>query len=439
MKLTFVLLLTTCLYTISFGQAPVSKRELIDKAKNELQPAIDSFENGIVRSDAGGCIEKLLSNATDEYRKYLIGGALYNIDTVQSYRLHKEAYLADPKEQNFILEYAIELHRKRQYAEAAKLYEAYSEKAKDDIRVYVWLADCYINTGETNKSIGNWKKANHSANHTSIDFAIHIIYGKPGQIALRNNYKTDIAKGKLAAFYPLVFLDTNWEFDWWNSGVQKLFLANDLELANQKLGPNTNDLKTLKAYVAVKQLEKEENKSEEIKKLLLENNLLLDNKPLPSFGHITSDLIRICFMTGLLDESSFYQSRGQELFNLAKETKDCEVLNIYAYLQASATGKVMPETDLLGWKEFKDERFAISYFMGKAEKNRYDDKELTQALIDFPNSALLYWVKTNCAKIEGKDIKPHLVELIKREFKTLSSDQSRFSDRLNSYYNFLTL
>lgn len=144
-------------------------------------------------------------------------------------------------------------------------------------------------------------------------------------------------------------------------------------------------------------------------------------------------------MTGLLDESSFYQSRGQELFNLAKETKDCEVLNIYAYLQASATGKVMPETDLLGWKEFKDERFAISYFMGKAEKNRYDDKELTQALIDFPNSALLYWVKTNCAKIEGKDIKPHLVELIKREFKTLSSDQSRFSDRLNSYYNFLTL
>jgi hypothetical protein len=439
MKFTFVLLLITSLYTMGFGQAPVSKRELIDKAKNELEPAIDSFENGIVRSDVGACIEKLISNATDEYKKYLIGGSLYNVDTVQSCRLHKEAYFADPKEQNFILEYAIELHRKRQYAEAAKLYEAYSDKVKDDIRIYVWLADCYINTGETNKSIENWKKANHSANHTSIDFAIHTIYGKPDQIALRNNYKTDLSKGKLTSFYPLIFLDTNWEFDWWNSGVQKLFLANDLELAREKLGPNTNDLKNLKTYIAIKQLEKEENKSEEIKKLLLENNLLLDNKPLPSFGHITSDLLRICFINGLLDESSFYQFRGQELFNLAKETKDCEVLNIYAYLQASATGKVMPETDLLGWKEFKDERFAISYFMGKAEKNRYDDKELTEALTDFPNSPLLYWVKTNCAKIEGKEIKPHLIELIKREFKTLSSDQSRFSDRLNLYYNFLTL
>lgn len=438
MKFTFTLLLTTNLFTIGFGQALVSKRDLIDKAKSELQPAIDSFGNCIVRSDAKDCIAKLISNATDEYRKYLIGGALYNIDTAQSFRLHKEAYTADPKEQHFILEYAIELHRKRQYAEAAKLYESYSGKVKDDIRIYVWLADCYINTGETNKSMENWKKANHSENHTSIDFAIHVIYGKTDQIARRNDYKTDIAQGKLTSFYPLISLDLNWEFDWWNSGVQKFFLAKDIELAKEKSGTNTNDLKTLNTYVAIKQLEKEEPKSEEIKKLLSENNLILDNKPLPSSGSVTSDLLRICFMKGLLDENGFYQSRGQELLKLAKETKDCEILNLYAYLQATATGTVKPETDLLGWKEFKDERFAISYFMGKADKNRYDDKELAQALIDFPNSAMLYWVKTNCAKIEGKEIQPHLIELIKREFKTLGSDGSRFSNRLNSYYSYLS-
>lgn len=438
MKFTFVLLLTTNLYTIGCGQALVSKRELIDKAKSELQPVIDSFQNCIVRSDAGVCVEKLISNATDEYKKYLIGGVLYNLDTFQSYRLHKEAYLANPKEQNFILEYAIELHRKRQYAEAAKLYESYSAKVNDDIRIYVWLADCYINIGETNKSIENWKKANHAENHSTIDFAIHVIYGKTDQIARRNVYKADIAKGKLTSFYPLIFLDINWEFDWWNSGAQKFFLANDIELAKEKLGTDTNYLKTLKAYIAIKQLEKEYDKSEEVKKILLENNLLLDNKPLPSFGSIASDLLRICFIKGLLDERSFYESRGQELFKLAKETKDSEILNLYAYLQASVTGKVNPETDLLGWKEFKDERFAISYFMGKADKNRYDDKELAQALLDFPNSTMLYWVKTNCAKIEGKEIKPHLIELIKREFKTLSSDGSHFSNRLNSYYGILS-
>jgi hypothetical protein len=330
MKFTFILLLTTNIFTISYGQSLVSKRDLIDKAKSELQPAIDSFSNCIVRSDAKDCIAKLISNATDEYKKYLVGGALYNIDTVQSFSLHKEAYLADPKEQNFLLEYAIELHRKRQYAEAAKLYESYSDKVKDDIRIYVWLADCYINTGQTNSSIENWNKANHAENHTSIDLAIHVIYGKTSQIAHRNVCKADIAKGKLSSFYPLIFLDMNWEFDWWNAGVQKFFLASDMELAKEKLGANPNDLKTLNTYITVKELEKEDNKAEEIKKLLSENNLLLNNKPLPSFGSITSELLRICFTKGLLDESSFYQSRGQELFKLAMETKDGELLNIYA-------------------------------------------------------------------------------------------------------------
>lgn len=438
MKYTFALLLATHLFTIGCGQTLVSKREMIDKAKSELQPVTDSFGTCIVGSDAGACIEKLISNATDEYKKYLIGGALYNIDTVQSYRLHKEAWLANRQEQNFILEYAIESHRKGQFAEAAKLYESYSNKVKDDIRTYVWLADCYINTGEINKSIENWGKANHAENHTSIDNAIHVIYGKTNQIAHRNDYRKDITQGKLTSFFPLIFLDINWEFDWWNSGVQQIFLANDMEQASEKLVAESNDLKLLKTYVAIKQLEKENFKSEEIKKLLIENKLILNNNPLPSFGRMTSDILRICIIQGLVDESSFYQSRGEELLKQAKETKDAEVLNLYAYLQATVTGKVTPETDLLGWKEFKDERFAISYFMGKADKNRYDDKELGQALIDFPNSAVLYWVKTNCAKIEGKDIKPHLIELIKREFKTLSTDQSHFSYRLNSYYGLLS-
>lgn len=440
MKSIFVLLLTTTLFGTCSGQSQtlVSNRDLIDKAKADLQTAITNFSSCIVNSDTKICIDSLTSNATNEYKKYLIGGMLYEIDTFQSFKLHKEAYLAIPQEQNFILEYAIELHRKRQYAEAAKLYEAYSAKENDDIRIYVWLSDCYINIGETNKSIENWQKANHSKNHTSIDFAIHTIYGKANQIDNRNNYKREIAQGKSLSFYPLIFLDENWEFDWWNSGAQEYFLVNDIELAKTKLDAKSNDLKILEAYIAIKKLEKETNKADAIKKILSDNNLILDNRPIPQFGSMASDLLRICFINGLLKEKSFYQLRGQELLNLAKKTNDKEVLNIFAYLQATVDGKVKPETDLLGWKEFKDERFAISYFIGKADKNKYGDKELEEALTDFPNSAKLYWVKTNCAKIESKELKPHLIELIKREFKTLGSDESHFSDQLNSYFGYLS-
>jgi len=436
MKILVALVFSMVLFITCSGQPLVSNRELIDKAKDGLQTAMANFSNCIVQSDAKKCIDSLLVNATDEYRKYLIGGMLYEIDTAQSFKLHKEAYLANQLEQNFILEYAIELHRKRKYAEAARLYESYALKMPTDIRVYVWLADCYINTGEINRSIENWDKANHSENHTSIDFAIHIIYGRADEIEKRNVYRTEIAQGRSASYYPLIFLDQNWEFDWWNSGVQEYFLTADLDLVRSKLGAGNNDLKILDAYVSIKKLEKEGN-SAAIKEILSDNDLILDNKPLPQFGNIASDLLRICFVNGLLNEKSFYNTRGRELLALAKQTKDGELLNIYAYLQATVDGRVKPETDLLGWKEFKDERFAISYFIGKAANNKYDDPELNQALSDFPESAKLYWVKTNCAKIEGKEIKSHLVELIKREFKTLGSDKSRFSDRLNSYFSYL--
>jgi hypothetical protein len=419
------------------GQVLVSNRELIEKANNELKDAITIFSSCTVKSNTKTCIDNITANANNEYKKYLIGGLLYEIDTSQSYQFHKEAYESNPLEQNFILEYAIELHRKRQYTEAAQLYESYSANVKDDIRVFVWLADCYLNTGDLKKSIENWNKTNHAKNHTSIDFAIHTIYGNTDQFKKRNDYKLEIEKGKLSSFYPLIFLDQNWQFDWWNTGTQQYFLAEDIQLAKIKLGTKSKDFKNLQTYVAVKKLEKQPKNANAIKQLLVANNLIINKKTLPEFGSITSDLLRICFISGLLSEKDFYISRGLELLNLAKKNRDKEILNIYAYLQAASNGNVPAETDLLGWNEFKDERFAISYFVGKAALNKYDDKELTQALSDFPHSSKLYWIKTNCAKIENKELKPHLIELIKREFKTLGSDENHFSYPLNAYFEYL--
>jgi hypothetical protein len=434
-KIILIITIPFCLE--SFGQNLISNRPQIEKAKNELKVTLKSFSNCIIKSDTKTCIESLIKNANNEYKKYLIGGMLYGIDTFQSFKLHKEAYLSNPLEQNFILEYAIELHRKGQYFDASKLYESYLIKVKDDYRIYVWLADCYMNIGETKKSIVSWTKAEHSKNHTSIDFAIHTIYGKTNQTTERNEYRNDVTQGKLNSFLPLIFLDENWQFDWWNSETRSVFLKEDLQLAKIKLGITNKDFKLLQTYASIKELEKLPAKSNSIQKLLSENKIILNTYPLPSFGRITSDILRICFANQILSESDFYKTRGEELLNLAKQTKDKELLNIYAYLQASVNGKVEPEIDKLGWKDFKDERFAISYFIGKAAKNRFDDTELAQALIDFPNSSKLYWVKTNCAKIENKELKPILIELIKKEFKTLGSDPSHFSDPLNSYFGYL--
>jgi tetratricopeptide (TPR) repeat protein len=437
MKHLILLTLATFLLTISNAQKLVSNREQIEKAKKELESSMSLFSTSIVNKDLDTCIETLIKSADNGYKKYIVGGLLFEIDADKSFQLHKEAFQSNSADKNFVFEYAIELHRQGKYKEAAELYEKYLEVETDDYRIYVWLADCYINLGETKKAIDNWTKANHPKNHTGIDFAIHIIYGNTSQLKQRNKLRSQIFKGNSSKLFDLIFLDQNWEMDWWNKKAQENFLDEDLELARKKLSETNSDYKLLKAYTDIKKKETQEGKVNEIKAILIASNLILNNKSLPQFGQITSDLIRISFMNQFINETEFYQKRGNEVLELSKQTKDKDLLNIYAYLQATVNGTVKPEIDKLGWTDFKDERFAISYFLGKASKNRFDDPELQLALLDFPNSSKLHWVKLNCAKIEHKQLKPIIIEVIKREFKTLGSDEEKSSYNLKNYFSYL--
>ncbi len=437
MKHLILLIISAFLVAYCDAQKIVSDRAQIEKAKKDLDSSITLFSSSMVNKELDACIENIIKSADNKYKKYIVGGLLFDIDADKSFELHKEAFQNNSTNKDFLLEYAIELHRKGQYKEATELYEKYLKMGTEDCRTYVWLADCYINTGDTKKSIENWTKANHAKNHVKIDFAIHTIYGNTSQFKQRNGLINKIINGNSAKLFDLIFLDQNWEMDWWNKKAQEYFLIDDLELAKQKLGETNSDYKLLKAYTDIKKIETEDNKANEIKEILLANNLILNNKLLPTFGQICSDLIRIAIMNQLINETEFYQQRGKEVLALSKQTKDKDLLNIYAYLQGTVNGTVNLEIDRLGWTDFKDERFAISYFLGKASKNRFDDPELQQALLDFPNSSKLYWVKLNCAKIEHKQMKPIIIEVIKREFKTLGSDEGKFSYNLKNYFGYL--
>ena len=82
---------------------------------------------------------------------------------------------------------------------------------------------------------------------------------------------------------------------------------------------------------------------------------------MPINGKIASDLLRISFINKLLDEKHFFEKRGKEMIELADKHKDEELLNIYAYLESVATGRVSEQTDKKGWNEYLSEKFAIFY------------------------------------------------------------------------------
>ena len=430
--INFMLLTSNAQVTIE------NNSELIKDALIEITPYLEYFQsNCIVNKDASDCINDLISKSNNKYQDYLIAGALYNIDAQKSYELHKSALAKKPNESNFNLEFAIESHRIEDYETAINHYEIYKESNENDYRIDVWLSECYLNLDNYSKAIAYWKNANHQKNHTGIDKAIHIIHGQTNQIKKRSKLITNIKAKDSKSAYELIFLDMNWELDWWNTNIQDVFLEKDLAIIKDVFGVNSNEYKQLSAYNNIKHLHQKNSSADSIKTILLDSKLILDNNPLPVNGNVASDLLRISFINELLDEKEFFENRGQEIIELAEQHKDEELLNIYAYLESVATGHVSKETDKKGWNDYQSERFAISYFIGLADKNTYDNPDLEKALIDFPNSSKIHWVKLNCAKIEGKDIKPDLIEVMKKEFKTLGSDLSKYSYGLKSYFYLL--
>ena len=407
-------------------------------AKKELTEPLNSFfSECLLQQDCNTCIENLLSKATNEYDFYIIGGALYNIDADKSFQLHKKAYELKKNELNFNLEYAMELHRKGNYKEAIPIYLTYKNEVKEDFRIDVWLAECYLNIGNYEKSIEHWKIANHPKNHTGIDKAIYTIHGRTDQIQLRSKLRNEVQSKIEKSAYALIFLDLNWEIDWWNTNIQEYFLEEDLKLIKKAFKETSEIYKDLVAYNKVKHLSNQGSNSDSIKTILLNSKILIANNRLIPNGKIASDILRICLINKLVSEQEFFETRKDEIMKLADSQKDGELLNIFAYLESVVNGHVSEKTDKKGWKEYNDERFAISYFIGLAEKNRYTNPDLKEALADFPNSAKIQWVKLNCALVENLDYQTDLIELIKKEFKSLGSDQNKYSYGLKSYFHLL--
>ena len=107
-----LLLFAITFSTLCHGQTLSEEREKIDAATQSLTPAAKQFTNCTLQGD-DACALDLIKAVKNEYEKYIAGGVLYQSDPAQSFRLHHEAYIANPNNLFFNLEYAIELHRKR--------------------------------------------------------------------------------------------------------------------------------------------------------------------------------------------------------------------------------------------------------------------------------------------------------------------------------------
>ncbi|TGJ98332.1 hypothetical protein EHQ53_00985 [Leptospira langatensis] len=441
MKKTLLLfiILFPCTWTHIHAQKLENNQTSIQKALHEVEGASSEFNSNLEgQLGLDFAVDKLIKDKRiqpeNEFHQFVLGNLLLPFKLDLAFQYHEAALKKRPNDQNFVMEYAIDLHRKQEFARAVEYYKKFAAAFPKYNDIYVWLADCYINLDDPKAAVYYWHRADHARHHANIDFAIYTIYGVNTYLK-RNLYLSKLRDGQKEALYELIALDAKWDTDWWNFHTKMKVMQSDIDYAIKKFGNNNEAVRISIAFQKIK-ASQDRNL---IKTTLKKNNLIIENGKIPENGSIASHLLEICIQNKLVDAADFYNKRGNEVLALAKTLKDERMLNIYAHMQLAAKGVVDPETALLGWKEFKDEMFAYDFFFHKTGKLNCDQSELDKAIKDFPNSSLLYSIKYECNKNSffGESKKTLLIGLIKREFKSLSTDPMRYSYKLKHYFNLL--
>lgn len=477
-SLKYILLLMA-LVACHSGKLVYDEKKSLQASRSMKGPG-HAFMSCYINADLDTCAFRLRRVARTAYEKNIVATTLYTMHSETAYQLHKQAYMEKPNELLFIRDFAMELHRKGNYEGAAGLYEKMLGNNPANLKVNIWLSDCYINTGQTEKSILSWLKADHARRHVEIETAIHDIYGKKDLYTKRNYFRNEIKKGNTDFFYDLFYLDLNWEYDWWNVGqTEEDCLRADIALLNEKTDKTSMLYNVIEAYVKIKEPEKSQylgplseiapkdemnqqndrvsndynrtlnevekeileiirnsiapedsaqvppkeervDRANHIREVLTTHSLVLNGNPLPPKGKVAADFLEVCFTNSVISRDTYFSARGEEVLKKAEELQDVDFLDIYAHLLPAKDPRIL-EINKKGWTKYKDERFAWMYLMLSLVGKNLNEKELDQAILDFPASSRIYLIKTQKAKLDNRNMAPYFTELIKKEFRAINS------------------
>ena len=414
--------------------------------ENEVRAIADKHHADLEKISAvamSGDVETANKQLLDMTRKdesvalaFVVANMLYKMDPQASYDLHKKVYEARPDERTCALEWAMERHRKGEYAEAIPLYQKFLA-SKAATQYNALLAECLIRQGKLREAVDAWQAAEHPHQHTGIDFAICEIHGDLSPLRRRGDLILRLKKGDPQAPEKLIDQDLHMDQDWWNGEISKDALAQDLPLVEKTLGSESARFREIQCWVNI--ASQEEPQADAVKAELKKANLILDAGKLPENSLVAGRLIGTVVAQKIETSEQLFQRFEKTLSARAKsEAGDVEALNILSGLSVGEkTMDRLAEYDRYGWDRYGDFRFAGSLLGGLAaqEKLTAYSPDLKKALKQFPESGIVNQFAMQCAG-ENNITKEMLVSAIESEFHHLSPGMGGYPDSytLKSYF-----
>jgi tetratricopeptide (TPR) repeat protein len=367
-----------------------------------------------------------------------VGNVLFNLDRATSYALHKKVFAAKPMEPDVILEWAMEQHRKGEYAEAIPLYRQYLDLVKDEPQVNALLADCLVEQGKFSEAVGIWDAAGHATNHETVDLAINDIYGDISPLRRRADLLNHVKNKEAGAAEKLIALDLNMDQDWWNIDIDDDALSRDLPVIDAVLGPDSKRAKAIHCWVDIEL--QDTVASAPVLKLLEDAGLIIENGALPESSLVAGGLIDAVLEVHLQTKDQLFERFDKELTERSK-SKDGDIEALRILCKLSSENKERSENlNRFGWERYADARCAVALLnlLHSEKKLEHDSPELMKALKQFPDNGVIQ----NLAILtmdEGDVTRDQLVSAIKAEYHHLSPglDGQPDSYTLNAHFKLL--
>jgi hypothetical protein len=390
--------------------------------KPVLQKAEALGRDGRVSDAARAILAAVPEDKRQPVHNFALGNVLYRTRPDLSRDLHRKAAEAVPDSAMAQLEFAMEEQRSGNCAAAVPAYRTVLAAQPELESVHALIAGCLVQLGDDKLAVAHWLKSRHERNHVMIEKQIHEVYGTttPGQrrgemLELFRGGQTDLAEA-------IVWLDLNFEQDWWNSKVERDFLDRDLKEFGAAFGADSRRFRELKllADAATGQRKLEDG----LKELGL---LQPPSGAFPESSLVAYHLIRMALEQSLTNTEFLLKAYEAELRRraLSDDASDLKALQILGFLIHERRREQIGEIDQAGWKRYRMSSYAASALieLGNAGKLSLTSPELSEAVKAFPGSVDVQEIALREARKAGKtgkDLAPYITRLITAEYTELT-------------------
>lgn len=413
----------------------------------ELAQKADRYESELTRTpdlahsdinQATKVLMDLIDKDKSPALELAVANVLFNLDRATSYDLHKKVYEAKPNEPDVILEWAMERHRKGEYAEATPLYQQYLAAVTDEPQINALLADCLVQQGKLTDAVGVWDAAGHALNHELIDLAISDIYGDISPLRRRADLLKRVMNKEPEAAEKLIYLDLNMDQDWWNVDIDEDALDRDLPVVDAVLGPDSKRAKAIHCWVDIELLDTVA--AEPVLKSLDDAGLILEKGELPESSIVAAALIDAALESKLQTKDQLFERFEKALTDRTKsQTGDIDALRILCKLSSDHPER-LENLYRFGWDHYADAKSAAALLtlLNSQKKLDHDNADLKKALAQFPDDGVIQ--NLGIITMDESDVtRDQLVTAIKAEYHHLSPglDGQPDSYTLNAHFKML--